>query len=266
MRQVIGGGGDFLGARADARRGARHSGDHQLDLVHGGVEVGAQLLVLGREGGGQAEHQVAFGQLLQALGHAVHGQGLAALDLGLRGLGAGVFDLGGFALQLGLAGQPLLFGFLGLAGVHRLGDAADLVLAVQARQLEGDVATGQAAHGRGQLDHRRADAGVQRPGHGRGDGQTDRQPGQHGKLQLTHRLLQPGGRGGPGSVGQVPQPQHGGDGGKDHDGEHDGEADHDLSGQADVGELQAYAPSSHVSVSTLSLEAWVLGQSLRFRV
>ena len=169
LRQIGGAGRDFRRGAGDLARRLGQRADRLLQLLHGGVEVVLELLVGLREGLGQAEREIALRQPDQPDAERLDGLGLLFGDLGtfvrdfgLRG-GLGLRnlrdavgldllaldDFGGFRAGL-LVGQHL-------EALDRIGHVADLVLALETRQHDAEIAAGD-------LQHRLLDI-AQRTGH-----------------------------------------------------------------------------------------------------
>ena len=149
-------------------RGRFDAGDRLLHLADRSVEVVTDRLVGLGEAVVQTEREFALGQLLEPLGQQIDRVALLLRDfrLLLRNL---VLPLGIEPGDLGLAIALRLHALRGLIGLaarllvgnhlellDRVGNAADLVLAIQARQDDREVA------GRN-LQHRLLDR-LQRPG------------------------------------------------------------------------------------------------------
>ena len=108
-RQVVGGLADLAGAGADARVVGRDHLHGVLQLRHGGVEVVAQLFVVGGERLVEAEGQVAGGQVFQAGGQRIDHLRLLASGFGLGRFVTRPFGFGDNALFFSLALQTLTF-------------------------------------------------------------------------------------------------------------------------------------------------------------
>ena len=96
-RQVVGRVRDLARAGPDGAAVLRHHRQRLLELAHGAVEIGAELLVFGREGPVEAGHEVALRQAVETVCDGGHDLGLLTGDLGARRFGAGPLLLGGAA-------------------------------------------------------------------------------------------------------------------------------------------------------------------------
>ncbi len=153
-RQVVGGRGDAVGPRVQARDSDDDRAHGLFQMLDGLVEVGAQALVVGGEGFGQAHGQVAGRQPVQAVGQARDHQGLL---LGLLAVAVGrqaALGLGGLAMAFGLGLDPTLLAGLVAEGVDRVGHQADVVAAAGERQGHREVAAHHPLHGFAQVAQR----------------------------------------------------------------------------------------------------------------
>ena len=188
---------DLARARADRGGVGGHHRERVGELGHGAVEIGAQLVVFGREAAVDPEREGAPGELVEPTADAIDHVGELP-----GGFGPGRFvaptlrlalDAGGF----GLAFQRRLLDRRLLEALDGIGHVADLVLLADRRDRDGGVAGRETAH---RVRHRRERAADLHPyqDQSRRDGageaaQAGQQHGQHGVLgdgvDLVPRLV-----------------------------------------------------------------------------